>query len=114
MLKTFRDIREFQTRTGVFRFFTVPILDIQPDMIGGCFFYPRLGELIAYCAANSDLHIISCPGGDGLPCLFNRVIDEASFYLLGDGDKDPNLACVPLYDLAEYLDLQVTKHWHDQ
>lgn len=76
-----------------FRKLTKPVrddfdLDISPDMELGIFFPHRLDELKQFCLSHPRYHIMSLLP----PALkLNKPVASARFYLLAEGDADPDL-----------------------
>ena len=80
------DYIEFKDRTKPIR--DAFDLDIVPDIGLGFFFPDRLDELKQYCIDHPQYHIMSL-----LPLAMkaNKVIPSALYYLLAEGDPDPDL-----------------------
>jgi hypothetical protein len=85
-MKLIRDYIEFKKRTRPIR--DDFDLDIIPDGGLGRFLPERLNELTQYCADHPHYHIMSA-----LPSAIkvNRAVPTAKFFLLAEGDSDPDL-----------------------
>ena len=87
-MKIIYDSQEFSDRTQLVRDH-LDIFGIEPDTRLGYFFPHRLEELLQYCEQYPEFHIVSeLKNGAG---KINRPIENAAFYLLAEGDADPNL-----------------------
>lgn len=84
--------REFRIRTGFVMDLDFEFLDIVPSTRLGCFARSRLSELVDFCQNNPEYHIISHLRR--VPIKVNAVVEAAAFYLLGEGDADPELMYV--------------------
>ena len=96
-------IPEFRLRTVPLWDTDFALLDIVPDDRVGCFNSNRLAELTIFCQQNPEYHIISYLKHNRV--RVNAVVSTAHFYRLGQGDKDPELMCIPPIgkDVIEYL-----------
>jgi hypothetical protein len=85
-MKFMRDYIEFRKRTKPIR--DDFDLDIIPDDGLGRFLPNRLNELTQYCIDHPQYHIMSM-----MPSAVkvNRALPAARFYLLAEGDTDPDL-----------------------
>ena len=96
-------IPEFRLRTVPLWDTDFALLDIVPDDRIGFFNSNRLSELTIFCQQNPEYHIISHLKHNRVKV--NAVVSTAHFYRLGQGDKDPELMCIPPIgkDVIEYL-----------
>ena len=85
------DLFEFSRRVAKLADLDFCGLDIKPCHPLGRFLPNRLEELVEYCRANPQYHIVSYLG-DFL--YVNRYIDNAHFYFLAEGDDDRHLVGV--------------------
>ncbi len=93
-------VMEFWERTAILIDYEFEDVDIVPSTLYG--FQPyRLEELIEFCAKNPDYHIISIVNGF---LYFNKVMENASEYRLGQGDSNPDLVCLEKYRLPQFID----------
>ncbi len=69
-------------------------LDITPDDHVGIFNRNRLPELIDFCSRHPQYHIISFLNYSPVVRI-NAPIESAAFFMLGSGDKDPELMHIP-------------------
>ena len=86
-------IPEFRLRTVPLSDTDFALLDIVPDDRIGFFNSNRLSELTTFCRNNPEYHIISYLKHNRV--RVNAVVSTAHFYRLGQGDKDPELMCIP-------------------
>ena len=96
-------IPEFRLRTDALWDTDFALLDIVPDDRLGFFNSNRLSELTTFCQNNPEFHIISY--FKRYRVRVNAAVCTAHFYQLGQGDKDPELMCIPPIgkDVIEYL-----------
>ena len=101
-LKTL-SIPEFRLRTVPLSDIDFALLDIIPDDRLGFFNSNRLSELTTFCQKNPEFHIMSYL--KRYRVRVNAVVSTAHLYRLGQGDKDPELMCIPPIgkDVIEYL-----------
>jgi len=78
---------------------------IKADSFSGKFFVSRKDELKRYCVANPRYHIISILR----PAVItvNACVEKALFYMLGDGDKNPNLILLDTMKPDDLADLKI-------
>ena len=83
------DYSDFMKRIGLlFGPRQMSVIGIPPDEIWGTFWESSSSMLLAFCKENPTYHILTSTG----PGRFeNRYIPGQKFYLLGEGDKNPNL-----------------------
>ncbi len=91
---------EFRRRTAVLVDYEFEEADIVPDSILGSFDNHRLNELIEFCSRNPEYHIISVVN---IGLYFNKILPNAQYFYLGQGDSNPDLVCFEDYRLAEYI-----------
>jgi hypothetical protein len=72
------------------------LLDITPTTQLGFFSRTRLAELLAFCRSNPEYHIVSFLKHAQIKV--NAVVEDAAFYMLGQGDSDPELMYVSRMD----------------
>jgi hypothetical protein len=103
-MKFIKDYFEFRKRT-------MPVrddfnLDISPDLVLGLFFQNRLDELKQYCIQHPQYHIISV-----LPSAAkaNKPLPMARFYLLAEGDPNPELWYVNPITFDQFVKLEILK-----
>jgi hypothetical protein len=85
-MKVIRDYIEFRKRTKPIR--DSFDLDIVPDFELGIFFSDRFDELKHYCINNPQYHILSVLRSG---VEVNAPVATAQFYLLAEGEVDPEL-----------------------
>jgi hypothetical protein len=85
-MKFIRDYIEFRSLTKPVR--DEFDIDIKPDFGLALFLPVRLEELKQYCLIHPHYHIMSI-----LPAAIevNKALPTARFYLLGEGDSDPDI-----------------------
>lgn len=106
-MKITNDLREFRLRAGPLMDLDFALLDITPTTQLGFFAHSRLAELLAFCRSNPEYHIISFL--KQVPVKVNDVIDDAAFYMLAQGDSDPELMYVPRMNEMLLAKLKVSK-----
>lgn len=103
-MKIIKDIREFRLRTGLLIDLEFEPIDLVPNGLTGVFNQNRLPELVDFCRENPVYHIISFIRPS--PIRVNAPIQKAVFYMLGNGDNDPELMCVPSRSEKAIADLR--------
>lgn len=88
-MKILSDIEEFNRRTRPLMDVDFALIDIVPTTRLGFFSKGRLPELILFCQNNPEYHIMSTLKNTLIKV--NTVIDMAAFYMLGQGERDPEL-----------------------
>ena len=95
-MKITNDSLEFRLRAGLLRDLDFALMDITPTTQLGFFARTRLAELLTFCRSNPEYHIISFLKHNSIKV--NAVVEDASFYMLGQGDSDPELMYAPRMD----------------
>ncbi len=103
------DYYEFESRVRPLSDLDFALLDIVPDTQLGFFRRERYQELLEYCEANPDFHIISTLR-DSLVRV-NAPLEFAGFYMLGQGDKNPKLVHAFKTTEDHYIELCAEKLW---
>ena len=106
-MKVLHNHSEFKNRTAPLADLDFALLDIVPDSCTGIFYPRRLPELILFCQNNPEYHIMSFLGDTFIDV--NAMVEKASFYLLGRGDKDPDLMLVPRMSKEAIEELRILK-----
>lgn len=99
------DRKEFQNRTKPVNDH-LDLIGIVPDTLIGHFFLTRLSELMQYCSRHPQYHIMSI-----LPhqVKVNRPVEAARFFVLAEGDADPELWYSPPFNQKNYEELKIHK-----
>ncbi len=103
-MKIINDINEFHHRTGLIVDLEFESIDLIPNGLIGIFDQHRLSELMSFCNENPQYHVISFL--KHAPIKVNTAIHTAAFYMLGEGDNDPDLMCVPIMDKDTIIELK--------
>ncbi len=106
-MKITNDPREFRLRAGLLMDLDFALLGITPTTQLGFFSRNRLAELLAYCRNNPEYHIVSFL--QDAPFKVNAVVEDAAFYMLGQGDSDPELMYAPKMNEELLFKLKVSK-----
>ena len=107
-MKIIFDSQEFSERTQLVGDH-LDFFGIEPDTRLGHFFPNRLDELLRYCEQYPEFHIVSeLKNGAG---KINRPIENAVFYLLAEGDADPNLICRRIRGREQLETLQICEYF---
>jgi len=81
--------RDFNQRVGLVKdFYELEWLGLSGHDFCGSFGRSCLPQLVQFCDDNPEYHILTC---DGPGRYVNRLVADKSFYMIGDGDKNPNL-----------------------
>ena len=95
-IELFLNARVFNKRVGLVKnYYEIEWLGLTGHDFCGSFGRSCLPQLIQFCKDNPEYHIVSC---DGPGRYINRLVAHQSFYMIGDGDKDPNLVLNSLLD----------------
>jgi hypothetical protein len=95
------DIDEFHRRVGlVGSYLELEWLGFKIESYGGSFRARRLPELIGFCTANPEYHIVTYTD---LGRFANKNVPDKDLYFLAKGDKNPNLVLNHLIDPARAL-----------
>ena len=87
---------EFNRRVGmVTNFYDLWSLGLRGHDFCGSFTRHSLAQLEAFCARDSEYHIVTC---DGPGRRLNRLIHGKDYYMIANGDNDPALALNYLLD----------------
>ena len=96
-MKVIPTFKEFVRRTTFLFDYEFEDVSIEPDSVMGAFHNHRHDELIKFCKANPEHHVISVVKG----CLwFNKPMKDATSFYLGIGDAEPSLVCFENYKVA--------------
>lgn len=106
-MKIIHNYTEFKRRTAPLMDLDFALLDIAPDFRLGMFGPKRLPELITFCKNNPEYHIISFLRHVSIDV--NTVIEPAAFYMLGQGDQDPELMLIPKMSKEAIEELRILK-----
>lgn len=106
-MKIIKDIGEFNRITDPAMDTDFEMMDIIPSTKLGIFDRHRLQELLNFCRLYPEYHIISLL--KDAPIKVNSAVENAALYLLGQGDSDPELMCVPVMDKKDFDLLQILK-----
>ena len=86
----------FNRRVGLITiFYDLEWLGLSGHDFSGLFRSCFIPQLIQFCKENPEYHILTS-GGPGR--LLNHLVEGKSFYMIGDGDKDPALVLNYLLD----------------
>ena len=88
--------RDFNRRVGLItNYYDLEWLGLSGHDFSGLFRSRFLPQLIRFCKENPEYHILT---SDGPGRLLNQLVEGKSFYMIGDGDKDPALVLNYLLD----------------
>lgn len=105
-MKLIHDRKEFDDRTKPI-YYHLYLDDIESDTRLGFFLAHRYEELLDYCKKNPQYHVISKIGRYTL--TVNNAVKGAVFYMLGEGDPDPELMYCMSSTYKEFEELQIHK-----
>lgn len=106
-MKIIHNYSEFKRLTAPLMDLDFALLDITPDFRLGMFGPKRLPELVTFCKNNPEYHIISSLRHVSVDV--NAVVEPAAFYMLGQGDQDPELMLVPKMSKETAEQLRILK-----
>lgn len=106
-MKIINDNSEFHRRTGLLLDLEFEPIDLIPNGLLGVFDRHRLPELMSFCNENPQYHVISFL--KYAPIKVNTAIHAAAFYMLGEGDNDPELMYMPQMDEVAREALRILK-----
>lgn len=106
-MKVIGNLKEFRRRTILVVDLDFEFINITPNSRLGIFNRERLSELVDFCKDNPEYHIISFLENGGVE--INDAVEAAALYMLGRGDKDPDLMYVPRLSDDARADLEILK-----
>lgn len=109
-MKVYTDYCEFFKKVGILCDLKYSYgINLSPCSGASGFFLPhRLNELKAYVEKHPEYHIISKLKNR---IFFNKPVDNCKGYLLGEGDKNPDIVYAGVTDLMSQFDNELL--WND-